>query len=232
MTKPGRLTLDLTESLRRVPLFSDLSDQTIQALAANCHLQRLPKGHVLFNEADPAEAAYIVHSGSIEIMLSTPDGRELVINVMHPGDMFGDVALVTMQSRSATARAQTAVELIVIPREAFLQQLAAEPKLMQRVLELMAKRLSGSSERESALVFLDASGRLARMLLQLDRAAGPTGYVTVSQEVIARRIGLTRQTVARVLGQWRQAGWLATGRGKIVLLNRATLQHLAGESDR
>lgn len=71
---------------------------------------------------------------------------------------------------------------------------------------------------------MDASARLAQLLLQLNDQASDVGYITVSQDELARRTGLTRQTVAKSLGRWRRLGWLLTGRGKIVLLNLKALQ--------
>jgi CRP-like cAMP-binding protein len=83
-----------------------------------------------------------------------------------------------------------------------------------------------------ALAFYDAQQRLARQLLNLDQLAQDIGYITLSQEELATRVGLTRQTVAAILGRWRRSGWLLTGRGHIVLLNRRELSLLvqSGES--
>jgi CRP-like cAMP-binding protein len=152
-----------------------------------------------------------------------------VINEMRAGDMFGELALVTDQPRSTGAIAREASQVISIPRASFLAELERDPSLMRRVLKTTAERLQTSSERESALAFFDAPTRLARTLLQMDQQANDQGYIICSQEELAQRVGLTRQTVAKTLGQWRRAGWLLTGRGKIVLLNRAALHRQAAE---
>ncbi len=91
------------------------------------------------------------------------------------------------------------------------------------LLEETANRLYQSTAREAALAFLDAPARLARTLTLLDRQYQEPGYITISQEALARRTGLTRQTVAKILGRWRRAGWLLTGRGRIVLLDLKAL---------
>jgi len=126
---------------------------------------------------------------------------------------------------------RVASEVFVIPRDDFLAATEAEPKLMRRLLETTARRLRTSSERESALAFLDAPARLARVLLDLDLQATDDGFITIGQEELAQHVGLARQTAAKTLGQWRRAGWLVAGRGKIVLLNRAALRRLAEESE-
>jgi CRP/FNR family transcriptional regulator, cyclic AMP receptor protein len=121
-------------------------------------------------------------------------------------------------------------EILVIGRQVFLSVLDNDPRLARRLLEITADRLASSSERESAMAFLDATARLARVLLQMDQQESERGYVTTSQEELAQRTGLTRQTVAKTLGQWRRQGWLVTGRGRIMLLDRVALQNLSDQS--
>lgn len=229
MTTSPRTLSDIGRFLRTAPLFADLSEPALAALAQACRPRSVPKGCLLFNQCDPAEAAYVVRSGSIAIVLMACDGRQLVINEMRAGDCFGELALLTKRPRSTGAVARERSDVIVIPRDAFLAVLEAEPRVMRRILEAEALRLTSSSERESALAFLDAQARLARCLLRLARQASADGFVTISQEELAQRIGLTRQTVAKTLSQWRKAGWLITGRGKIVVLNRAALRQRAEE---
>jgi CRP-like cAMP-binding protein len=214
-------------ALDRVPLFQGLEPSVLDALARVVTTRRIRAGEVLFYQDDPGDSAYIVSAGEISIVLSTADGRELEINSMRAGDYFGEIALLTGEPRTAGAVARTAAELLVIPRQAFMSVLLREPRLMQHLLETVARRLRSSTERERALAFLDAPARLARVLLALDRAEQARGYITISQDELARRIGVARQTTAKILGQWRRAGWLITGRGRIVLVNRTALAHRA-----
>ena len=224
-----RSASELIPFLRSVPLLAGSGDPAITALARASRIWRVPKGQVLFQQMDPAEALYVVRSGCIAILLGSPDGREPVINEMRAGDCFGELGLLTGQPRSTGAVAREASEVVAIPRDEFLAELEAEPKLMRRVLETTARRLRVSSERESALAFLEAPARLARILLQLDRQASTQGLIAIAQEELAQRAGLARQTVAKTLGHWRRAGWLLTGRGRIMLLNRAALRRQAEE---
>ena len=219
-------TLSVSEFLGSLPLFAGVSKARLAAVAQECSLKHVPRGSYLFLQGDPADALYVVRSGSVAILLSSPDGRELVINQMRPGDFFGELGLLTGQPRSAHALAQTAEGsvVVVIPRHTFLALLEAEPSLSRRLLETTAQRLQNSGERESALAFLDAEARLARLLLSLDEKESEKGYITISQEELAQRASLTRQTVAKALGRWRRRGWLLTGRGHIMLLNRARLE--------
>lgn len=232
MKEPYGPPPDVISFLHGVPLFAGLDEGALQALARAGQICRVPKGKLLFSQSDPSEAFYIVRSGCIAIFLNSPDGRELVINEMRAGDGFGELGLITGQPRSTGAAAHVASQVFVFPRADFLALLESQPRLMRRVLETMARRLEVSSELESALAFLDAPARLARLVLQLDRQASAEGYITIGQEELAQRVGLTRQTVAKELGKWRRADWLITGRGKIVLLNRVALRRQAEEVSR
>lgn len=196
----------------------------IAALARASTQKHIDKGGYLFFRGDPAEHFYLLLTGKIIIGLTSTDGRELIINVMHPGDFFGELGLLTGQPRSANALASQPSELIAVPRGAFMEILEREPAVARRLLEVTADRLSRTSEFENSLAFLDAQARLARLLLDLDRENEDRGYITISQEELARRSGLIRQTVAKTLGQWRRQGWLLTGRGHIVLLNQNALR--------
>jgi CRP-like cAMP-binding protein len=219
-------TEGLTRFLRSVALFSDLKDKALAELAQASQRKKIPKGNYLFFQSDPAEAAYVVRNGSIAIILTSSDGRELLINEMRPGDCFGEVGVLTGLPRSTGALARLNSEVLVIPGAVFLAAMDSEQKLARRVLNTVAERLRSSSERESALVFLDAEARLGRVLLQLDQQFSEEGYVTISQAELAQRTGLTRQTVAKALGKWRRAGWLITGRGRIVVLDHRKLEQL------
>ncbi len=220
---------DARTFLKGMSLLSGLSEASLLALARSGKFMQVEKGQFVFFQSDPSDQVYLVRSGLVSIVLESPDGREMVINEMHPGDIFGELGLLTRQPRSTSAIARTGSELLTLPRQAFLGILEAEPALARRILEMTANRLRSSSQRESALAFLDAQARLARLLLQLEQQAPEKGYVTISQEELAQRTGQTRQTVAKALGRWRRAGWLITGRGHIMLLDREALEQLEQE---
>jgi CRP/FNR family transcriptional regulator, cyclic AMP receptor protein len=229
MKSPAEPVSGARTFLEGMPLFAGLGEASLLTLAREGRFARVEKGQFIFFQSDSSEKVYIVRSGLVSIVLESPDGREMVINEMHPGDFFGEVGVLTRQPRSTSAIARSESVVLELPRQTFLGILAAEPALARRILEITANRLRGSSERESALAFLDAQARLARLLLQLEQQAPEKGYVTISQEELAQRTGQTRQTVAKALGRWRRAGWLITGRGHIMLLNRDALVQLERE---
>lgn len=212
--------------LAGIPLFAKLNESTLLDVAQACTLRRADAGVVLFLQNDPSETAYVVRSGKISIVLYSQDGREMVINEMQPGDLFGELGILTRKSRSTSAIARTDSEVVVIPSQIFRRLVESEPSLAVRLLEITAQRLHMSGQRESALAFLDAQARLARLLLELEQQELKKGYITISQDELAHRTGLIRQTVAKALGKWRRAGWLITGRGRILILNKKALEEL------
>jgi CRP-like cAMP-binding protein len=212
--------------LASLPLFAESTASSLFALACECTFEQVEKGDVLFLQNGPAETAYIVRSGKISLVLNSLDGREMVISEMQAGDLFGELGILTRTSHSTSAIARTKSDLLVIPRQALRKIVESEHQVTLRLLEITADRLQRSGERESALAFMDAQARLARLLLELEKEEEEKGYVTISQDELAHRTGLIRQTVAKALGKWRRAGWLITGRGRILLLNRKALRDL------
>ncbi len=214
---------DIVEFLAQVPLFAVLSREELADPAEACREREVPAKSVLFFQNDPAHSLYIVRSGSIGVLLAHDDGQELILGEMRKGDYFGELGLITGRPRSTSAIALKKSDLVIMPGKHFLKLLDGHQDMTRELLETTCNRLYQSTAREAALAFLDAPARLARALLLLDQQYQEPGYITISQEALARRTGLTRQTVAKILGRWRRAGWLLTGRGRIVLLDLKAL---------
>ena len=123
--------------LRGLPLFATLDEKALQLLAQACKFQRAEKGTILFYQSDPSECAYVVQQGDISIVLSSSDGRDMVINEMRAGDIFGELGVLTKQPRSTSAMARANSDILVIPYDAFLRVVDAEPQLARRILELL-----------------------------------------------------------------------------------------------
>ena len=224
-SKPER-TARIQQFLCSVPLFAGVSEANLEIIAMESRIKLATRGSFLFFRGDPADAVFMIMEGAVVIHIDNLDGRELVINEVGSGECFGELGILTGQPHSANAEAMVDSKVLVIPGTLFKVMLENEPSLVLRLLEITALRLQNSSRREEALAFHDARQRLAHLLLHLDQLASERGYLTFSQEDYAQRTGLTRQTVATILGDWRRRGWLLTGRGYLVLLNRRELNQL------
>ena len=223
------------EFLRSTPFLAGLQEESWNILADAGRFVKIAKGYFLFYQHEPAKAIYILRSGELAVVLMSYDGRELIINEIKPGDAFGELSILTSaEGRTAGVQAREDSEVLEISGRAFMAVLDREPAVARRMLEVATQRLFKAHQRESALAFLDAPARIARVILEMDKIdrAGPDkGYITLSQEELAQRTGLTSQTVANNLSKWRRKNWLLTGRGRIMILNREALQRVAEEGN-
>jgi CRP-like cAMP-binding protein len=219
-----RTSAGVAEFLTSVAPFSKAGKAGMAALGRSGWFLNFDRGEIVYFGEDPAEAVYVVRTGRIALMLNSPDGRVMVLQQFRSRELFGASCVLTRTPRTATAMAREPSEVLVIPGSPFLAALKSEPALAQGVLELLAGRVQLGIIREQALAFFNAQARLARHLLELDAQEQHRGYITASQEELAYSTGLIRQTVAKALGVWRRDGWLLTGRGRIVILNRKALE--------
>src|SRR5207249_9124714 len=133
--------------LKMNPMFADLGADELQRISSLCHTQNLGVGEMLFQKGDPGSALFGVRRGQIRIETGASDGSRLTLNFMGPGDLFGEIAVLDGQSRSADAAAGEATELFVLRREDFLAFLEREPKVAIKIIELLCQRVRWQSER-------------------------------------------------------------------------------------
>src|SRR6201991_1936170 len=129
------------------PMFADLGADELQRISSLCHTQQLNVGEVLFQKGDAGDALFGVRRGQIRIETGASDGSRLTLNFMGPGDLFGEVAVLDGQERTADATAGEPTELFVLRREDFLGFLEREPKVAVRLIELLCQRIRWQSER-------------------------------------------------------------------------------------
>jgi CRP/FNR family transcriptional regulator, cyclic AMP receptor protein len=227
------VAISVNTVLERNLLFRGLSRETLARLAGLSVRRSYPRDAVIFSQSDPGDALFGVVTGRVRISASTSGGREVFLNIMEPGDTFGEIALLDGRARTASAVATAPSDLMIIQREPFLRLLANEPLLTDHLLRLLCARLrwiSGFAE-ESALLSVPA--RLARRLLSLGRLHGrETGEgieLKVSQDEMARFLGLSRQIVNQHLQIWKAKRWVGLGRGKIMILEARALDEVVGE---
>lgn len=220
--------------LERNRLFRGLPAATIQKISALSIRRSYSSGAIVFSQADPGDALYGVITGKIRISASSPDGSEIFLNIMEPGDTFGEIALLDGHPRTATASATAPAELIIIMREHFLHFLQHEPKLVSHLLQLLCQRIRWTSGLAEESALLGVPARLARRLLSLGELHGretPNGIqLTISQEEVARFLGLSRQVVNQYLQYWKASRWVSLGRGKITIVAAHALRDIVAGS--
>jgi len=206
------------------PMFADLGADALKRISALCHTQHLGAGEVLFQKGDEGNALFGIRRGQIRIETGASDGSRLTLNFQGAGDLFGEIAVLDGQSRTADAVASEPTELFVLRREDFMSYLEREPKVAIRLIELLCQRIRTVSERMEESMLQPLPVRMARRLCALAEDYG--SEVHISQEQLGIYVGAARESVNRQLQQWRRNGILELKRGRIELLN---LEKLAGE---
>src|SRR3981081_3795980 len=158
--------------LKMNPMFSDLGADELARISGLCHTQQLGVGELLFQKGDNGDALFGIRRGQIRIETGTADGNRLTLNFMGPGDLFGEVAVLDGQRRTADATAGEATELFVLRREDFLAHLEREPKVAIKIIMLLCQRIRWQSERMEESMLQPLPVRLARRLLAPARPLG------------------------------------------------------------
>jgi CRP-like cAMP-binding protein len=219
--------------LRSTPLFAALDDEASAALRSSMRDFRLSRGEVLFREGDPGDALYLVTEGKIKLHRSSGDGRENLVGVQGPGDMFGELSFFDPGPRASTATALLDSTLLGLNHEQLQPWLTGRPEVAKSLLAAMAHRLRRTNENMADLVFSDVPGRVAKALLDLStrfgRPADDGLYVAhdLTQEELAQLVGASRETVNKALADFAGRGWLRLEARAVVLLDTERLARRA-----
>jgi CRP-like cAMP-binding protein len=220
--------------IARDSLFRGLAAATHERIAALAIRRTYQEGAVIFMRGDPGHSLCGVVSGRVRISVSRSGGKEMFLNIMTPGETFGEIALLDGEPRTATATAMTRAELLIIPRDRFLRLLADDPRLSAHLIQLLCRRVRWTAQLMEDSALLSAPARLAKRLLSLALLHGRETAVgtklSISQEELAQFLGLSRQIVNQHIQGWKARGWVFAGRGNLTIANRLALQRLARES--
>lgn len=199
---------DIIERLSKTSFFADAEPRLLADVAATGSVRQLVRGDVLFEQGDPPDELYLVESGRIAIVISSPlDRRESVVALMEPGDLFGELAMLDDGPRSATARALEATAVLAVPLASVRALFEGEPRLLWNVARLLATRVRVMDEVLADSVFLDVTGRTAKRLLEL--SAGRDEFqLPVTQEELAGMVGASRERVNKAISSFIRLGWM------------------------
>jgi len=209
--------------VRRAPLFTALDDASAASLRATMDTVRLPKGATLFSEGDEGHHLYVIIEGKLKLGTSSGDGRENLLSILGPGEMFGELSLFDAGPRTATATAVTDVRLLSLGHDQVIPWVTRHPQVALDLLERLAQRLRRTNEVVGDLVFSDVPGRVAKALMDLgDRFGKETDeglYVNhdLTQEELAQLVGASRETVNKALADFASRNWIRLD-GRAVLI--------------
>lgn len=213
------------EVLKQAPLFKGLEDEAAAALAAAMGTVKLARGQVLFHEGDLEDRLYVVVSGKIKLGRSGSAGRENLLAVLGPGQMFGELSVFDPGPRSTSATAVTITELRTLEHDELNRWLTGNPEVAQGLLGQLAARLRRANDVVADLVFSDVPGRVAKALLDLasrfgdHRDDGIQVHHDLTQEELAQLVGASRETVNKALADFAARGWIRLEPRSVTLLD-------------
>jgi CRP/FNR family cyclic AMP-dependent transcriptional regulator len=211
------------EVVRRAPLFTALDEAAAVSLRASMDTVKIAKGSILFKEGDDGEHLYVIIDGKLKLGTSSGDGRENLLSILGPGDMFGELSLFDPGPRTSTATAVTDAKLLSLSHEKVIPWLKQNPEVSLQLLTRLSQRLRRTNEAVGDLVFSDVPGRVAKALIDLGDRFGkttPEGLLVnhdLTQEELAQLVGASRETVNKALADFAGRGWLKLD-GRSVLI--------------
>ena len=213
----------MDETLARAGIFQGVDPAAAEALLVTLESIDFPRGHVIFAEGEPGDRLYIILTGKVKLGRKSPDGRENLLGIYGPSDMFGELSIFDPGPRTSTATTVTDVRAVTMDRPALRKWIATRPEIAEQLLRALARRLRRTNSMLADMIFTDVPGRVAKQLLQLAQRFGTQegGALRVThdltQEEIAQYVGASRETVNKALADFAHRGWLRL-EGKSVLI--------------
>jgi CRP/FNR family transcriptional regulator, cyclic AMP receptor protein len=223
---------DKRDLLARTPLFSQFSPEELNRLVSFMRIERFPARRVLVRKGDPGTSMMVVLEGRVQICTRSEEGREFVVNIINPGELFGEIALLDGSDRTADAVTMDPCELMILERRDFMPFLRDHPDACLRLLEVLCKKLRWTTGVLEAALFLEGPSRLARVLVHLASLYGhkvDQGIelrIRLSQQQLANMVGMSRESINKQLGQWRDDGIVAIEDGRILITDLDALQEI------
>lgn len=197
------MALDPLDVLRAVPLFRQVPEADLRAMANLVRERRQPKGSLILTQGDEGEALFLIRIGQVKVTVVAEDGREVILSVLGAGSFFGEMALLDDEPRSAHVIAMEESVLLGLRREDFQAQLARSPALGSALLRELSRRLRRADDTITSLMLLDVNGRVAHLLLELAREEGGDTGITITRRLthasIGQMVGASRETVSRTM---------------------------------
>jgi len=211
MATSGR-SREALESLRRIPLFAQVSEGDLEFLASYLIERRFPRNTTIVEEGLPGDYMYVLREGRVKVTKLADEGREKILGFIDEGGFFGEMALIDRAPRVASVKTLKPVRLLALSRNDFLSVLRKSPDLAMGVIQELTRRLREVDEQASSLSFQRvkerAKGVFQRLAREPAEAEGRSTTPALTHQQIADMIGTSRETVTRVVKELKQDGWL------------------------
>jgi len=220
----------MVELLKKIPLFSSLKHEELEAINRLSHIKTFPKDQIILLENEEGDTLFIIIKGKVKVTSFSEHGKEVIFSILYDGDFFGDMSLLDGKPRSASVVAIEESEVQLIRRSEFIRLLDKHPRIALALLEELTSRLRKADERIESLALLDVAGRLTGILLQLaeeNSHKALEGTVIKSRpthQELANMAGTTRETVTRILKQLELKGYIMMSGKDITIIDPETFK--------
>jgi CRP/FNR family transcriptional regulator, cyclic AMP receptor protein len=225
----SRTREEIVELLGGVPLFSELSSQELDEVTLVAIPRSYPRETRVFHEGDPGDACYIVSQGSCRVTRQHSDGRVITLATLGPGAIFGELAMLDGERRSASIETAEDTELLALPAAEMRSLIRAHPGVGEKLIVALTRRLREANERIARQSFQTVPSRVAGVLNQLLAEGAVTPLVRdgvtirLRQSDLAQMAGTSRESVSRFLATLERAGVVQVGRGRVTVIEPARL---------
>jgi CRP/FNR family transcriptional regulator, cyclic AMP receptor protein len=208
-----------TAVLKAVPLFASFPEDQLRMLTTVVTRKSTPRSTTIMAGGDPNDSLYIVLSGRLKVMMSDAEGKEVILSILGPGEIFGEMGLIDDEPRSATVVTIEPCELLSLAKRDFKKSLAENFEMCMAVMRGLVKRLREADRKIGSLALLDVYGRVARLLLDMSENVDGEKVVTkrLPKQDIAKMIGASREMVSRVMKDLQTGGYIEMRGSTIVL---------------
>ena len=219
--------------LARAGLFQGVAPEAREALASALRYHDYTRGESVFTEGEQGDSLFIVLTGKVKVGRRAADGRENMLSVMGPSDMFGELSLFDPGPRTATATVLTEARLASLAHAALRPWINDRPEIAEQLLRVLARRLRRTNDALADLIFTDVPGRVAKALLGLSerfgsqQSDGVRVHHDLTQEELAQLVGASRETVNKALADFASRGWLRVESRAVTILDADRLARRA-----
>ena len=219
--------------LRKLPLFADVSQDTLTRLAEKVELREMRRRQVIYLPGDPGQSVFFINGGRIKISKVTRDGKELTLAYRGPGEIFGELTIVEGGPREEMAEAMESALVTELDRIEFDKVLKTESSVGYKLTKIVTQRRRELENKLEQLVFKDVNAKLAELLLRLaaehgiEDSRGTLVAIKITHQEMANLIGSTRETVSLTLSQFKKKGFITNDGRKVILTDREGLKALA-----
>ena len=222
--------------IQSLPVFSAMDDAELNDVTGRATALRIPKGSAVFEQGETAKAFYALLNGRLKVVKVTPDGQQVVIRFVVPGDIYGIAKALNREDYPATATALVDSVTLAWDMAVWDEFMERHPAFARNVMQMMGRRIEEAHTRLKEMATQDVEHRVAHAVLRLVSQSGrkvEEGVLVdfpITRQEIAEVSGTTLHSVSRVLSAWENAGLVVVGRQKVIVCDLERLSRIAEEA--